>query len=1119
VRNPDGSPKVMYHGTTSKVAFKAFDTGISEFGTHFGTSRQANEFIMATEKNPKTGGRISPVFLSIQNPLRLIDYGNWSNLTVATQLRDKRIISATLYDELESGTDEREVRERLRKAMLDAGYDGIIYLNRFEGLNKGSLSALEDQDIDPAEINDQKFKGYIPEAEDSYIIFDPRQAKSKFNEFRTGESKRLSFSAAPLPAYIETKNDTLFAKHDNVSFPRMIFDFLFKPQADVRTIRTQSHGDIEIKKWTQIGLAGRAAIVDKNAAVTFLEKLLNQKTTGNFERMTADYSATAAMAWRSRSSHLTAAMIRMGRLSINFARPGDIQSATMKIEEDPDNLLNVVKVLMQPGPADSRTGEQKDKREVFKSYASAIRSRNLKAKGKRTPDQLDDTYINTVIPFTEQNYPEVVEAYKMYQRFNKKLLESAVKAGLIQQAELSSLTQNMDYYGFYHEVYDTATVPGMSTKTASQFKLRPYTGSQYGNLLNDPVAMMIHNSQFWVDSIAKNLAATKAFEVARQMGEARILGTGEDPKEIEGEAQQVMFYKKDGVQMRFAVKDPLLVTALGSDDRIDMGGFMKVLGLPTQWIRESVTRDPGFMVANLLRDTLSSWITSGEDITPFLGTMRGFKKALKKEVSFQALMGRGVVGSYDLAMLPPAELAAQIGRIATPKNVHVVPNLEMASGAAIALWDRLGALSEASDAATRIAVYESAVNQGLSEAEAAFRAIEIMDFSRRGGSAVLGVLTKLIPFLNARIQGFDVLWQAGRAGVRVATGRATGERDANLGKKFLVRGGMLAALSMILEMWNSDDEEYENLDEYIKTGNLLIPLDWVGMKGEYLAIPKPFEAGLLFSTFPQQFYKTMAGDASTRENLNLFTSEFAATFGVNWVPQALLPIAEVMWNFDSFTGLPLISEGKARLAPELQYNTSTSTLSILLGKIPINYNLTTGKFEGTSPIVIENLIEGYTGPIGSMIVDFTGVLMDLADSYAVDLGSVVPERMPTDLTKLPVVKRVFIDAEKKNPKVVTQAYELFQIADEANRTFSRLKQIGDVEAVKDYVDENRDILTYRKYIFKMVDGLNKLNAQERRIESDPEMTADEKREAMRKLREMRVNIASKVAEMNEKLGR
>ena len=109
--------------------------------------------------------------------------------------------------------------------------------------------------------------------------------------------------------------------------------------------------------------------------------------------------------------------------------------------------------------------------------------------------------------------------------------------------------------------------------------------------------------------------------------------------------------------------------------------------------------------------------------------------------------------------------------------------------------------------------------------------------------------------------------------------------------------------------------------------------------------------------------------------------------------------------------------------------------------------------------------------------------------------------------------------EKKNPKVVTQAYELFQIVDEANRSFSRLKQIGDVEAIKDFVEENRDVLSYRKYVFKMVDGLNKLNARERQIERDTEMTADEKREAMLKLRETRINIASKVDEINQKLGR
>ena len=1092
--NPDGTPQRWLHGTP--YAFDKFGRGRSgslkgQKGPFYFTRspKFADGYSMTKSHKGgygapvKSGSRTIPVYLSVQKPF---DYENPQDLyalgesmAIDRGLRDEDVkkFAENAMDFWKDGDWEQMERPDVQKAIRSLGYDGFY-------------------------LNENGFK--------NLAVYSPVQVKSILNPFEPGTATSEKFSAAPLPTYIETKNDTLFAKHDKVPFFRMMFDFVFKPDVGAKVIDTE-YGRVEIGKWTQAGLAGRAALVDKNAAVTYLEKILNEKTTGNFERMTADYSATAALAWRNRSSHLTAAMIRMGKLEVNFARPGDIQSATMKVSEDADSLMNVIKVLMEPGPTDSRTNEQKDKREVFKSYAVAMRAKNKKDMGLSVPGEVDDNYIRTVIPFTEQNYPEVVEAYKMYQRFNKKLLESAVNAGLIKRTELDNLTRQMDYYGFYHEVYDTAMVPGMATKTASQFKLRPYKGSEFGNLVNDPVFVMIQNAQFWVDSIAKNLATTKSFKIAEAMKEARLLGTGEDPKEDQGEMKQVMFYKDNGVQKRFAVKDPLLVTALGSSDSIDMGNFFRMMGLPTQWIRESVTRDPGFMVANLLRDTLSSWITSGEDVTPFIDTAKGFKSALKKESSFQALMGRGVVGSYDLAMLAPAELANKIGKIATPKNVHLVPNLENGIGAATALWDRLGALSEASDAATRIAVYESALNQGMSEAEAAFRAIEIMDFSRRGGSALMGVLTKLIPFLNARVQGLDVLWQAGKAGYRFARGTSLGERDANLGKKFLVRGGMLAALSMVLEMWNSDDEDYQQLDEYIKTGNLLIPLEWLGMKGEFLAIPKPFEAGLLFSTFPQQFYKSMSGDASTRENLNLFTTQFAATFGVNFVPQVALPAVEAWWNIDFYTGLPLISEGKARLAPELQYNSSTSTLSMMLGKIPVKYNLTTGKFEGVSPIIIENLIEGYSGPIGSMIVDAAGIAMD-----GFDVG---PERMPTDMTKLPVVRRVFIDAEKKNPKVVTQAYELFQIMDETNRTFSRLRQIGDVEAIKDYVEENRTELAYKKYVFKMVDGLNKLNARERQIERDETMTADEKKEAMLKLRELRINIASKVAEINEKLGR
>jgi hypothetical protein len=262
---------------------------------------------------------------------------------------------------------------------------------------------------------------------------------------------------------------------------------------------------------------------------------------------------------------------------------------------------------------------------------------------------------------------------------------------------------------------------------------------------------------------------------------------------------------------------------------------------------------------------------------------------------------------------------------------------------------------------------------------------------------------------------------------------------------------------------------------------------------------------------PQQFYKTMAGDVSTRDNVGFFVESFASTLGVNPIPQILMPALEVIVNHDFYTGLPLISEGKARLSPELQYDSRTSTLARMLGDIPISYNFTTGKFEGVSPIIIDQLIGGYGGPIGTMIAQGVG--------YGLEMAEQGPERLPRDLTAHPIIRRFFVDAESRSPKTVAQAYELFRIVDEANRSFSRLRQTGDAEAAMRYLEENKDALTYKKYVFKLVDRLNKLSAYERQIERDKEMTDDEKREAVNKIREVRKNLTSKIGEINKALGR
>jgi hypothetical protein len=1118
----NGRPLVVYHGTQGK--FKAFDTAQSELGSHFGTKNQANEFVQTPESEMSREGwaeavrfegrtdQIFPVYLSMQNPIRMKDTGRWIPSRIAKRLQLEGMLTPEQSKYISSLPLNTPVQiKALQKLLKDSGVDGIVYLNRYEGF-KPKTNPTEFA-TDAEDLSDEAFKAKYPEAQDSYLIFDPVQVKSIFNEFEEGAATSPRFSAAPLPPYVEAKNRTLFVPERKESIMQSIFDFFNSPATQAKTLSTV-YGQIDLKGGyfgTRAAINRRMSLVDKNAYIEFLEKTANEKDTGNFQRREATQSALVALGMVDRSSQLTAASVMQGAPVIEYSRPGDIQSATVAVRNDADKLIDIFRVMLEPGPVDPLTNKPRDKRVVFKSYATAMRAIGLKAAGKPVPRELDDVYINTTIQSVQRDYPEIVEAYNKYQRFNKKLITAARDAGRITDAELAKFTQQMDYYGFYREVYEEQLVPGMTSKLAGDIKIREYKGSERGELIEDPMLVILTNVNFWMGAITRNIAVNKAFKLANDMGEARLLGASEKPDLSQGESEQVMFFRERGVQKRFAVKDPMLVVSLGADDRADMGFAMKLIGMPTTALRESVTRDPVFMIRNLLRDTLSSWITSGEDITPFIGTIQGYAKALNNSTSYQALVGRGVVGSHDLAMRSPAEMAAIIRRRASPKNIMNIASADGMQGLLMSAWDKLGVWSEASDAATRIAVYESAIKQGMSEAEAAFRAVEIMNFSRRGSSSFLQLLTRLVPFLNARIQGMDVLYQSGKAGVLTASGYQLGERDANLGKKFLYRGAILAALSVALEMMLDGDEDHEELPDYVKNGNLLLPLKLIGLDGYFAAVPKPFEAGLLFSTIPQELYKATTGQTSNREMAKFFWSEFVSTFGLNPMPQIALPAFEAITNYDFYTGLPLISEGKARLTPELQYDSRTSSVAMMLSGLPISYNFTTGRFEGVSPIIIDQIISGYGGPLGTYIMQGTGLLMEWTGA--------AEDRLPRDVTQLPGIKSFLLDAESRNPKSVAQAYELFRVVDEVNRSFSRLRQTGDVEATMDYLERNKDILAYKKHIYKLFDGLNKLSARERQIERDSTMTRDEKLEAMKQLREVRARLTSNISEINKALGR
>ena len=73
-------------------------------------------------------------------------------------------------------------------------------------------------------------------------------------------------------------------------------------------------------------------------------------------------------------------------------------------------------------------------------------------------------------------------------------------------------------------------------------------------------------------------------------------------------------------------------------------------------------------------------------------------------------------------------------------------------------------------------------------------------------------LIRVIPFLNARLQGLDKLYRSGvKPTLLTAFGKGNAS-DKQAMKRFLTVVGAISAASMALMLVNNDDEEYRKLE-------------------------------------------------------------------------------------------------------------------------------------------------------------------------------------------------------------------------------------------------------------------------------------------------------------------
>lgn len=151
VVNEDGTPKVVYHGTTAE--FNTFERG--DIGFHLGTLEQAENRIDGSKD-----GRIMELYADIRNPLyAAFDFGDWHGKNTAGMLIeteqfedfDNRESIEKRLQEISNMSDSSEADNALRSFLKKLGYDGIVYENGFEASGE------------------------------SYIAFDPEQIKSVDN--------------------------------------------------------------------------------------------------------------------------------------------------------------------------------------------------------------------------------------------------------------------------------------------------------------------------------------------------------------------------------------------------------------------------------------------------------------------------------------------------------------------------------------------------------------------------------------------------------------------------------------------------------------------------------------------------------------------------------------------------------------------------------------------------------------------------------------------------------------------------------------------------------------------------------------------------------------------------
>lgn len=660
-------------------------------------------------------------------------------------------------------------------------------------------------------------------------------------------------------------------------------------------------------------------------------------------------------------------------------------------------------------------------------------------------------------------------------KYNNGLVDYMLATGVLSKERASLYKQYADYLPFYRQMNGEETVgPKIFQSIAGVKPPKKIKGGE--TRIDDFLENIVRNTQSAIQAGVKNIASKAAADVAVKIQMAERL-------DYQSTAPNVFHVYEDGKPVSYETADQLFINAIKSLGLPDLP-FIGFLSGPANLLRNLVTKDPGFMLANLMRDSMSAWVTSGVKMTPMVDTIYNFGSAIAgKSPEFQALMNAGILGGYEFSQnveQSGREFGKALRKQAKVRQPGMKGVLEMSAKPFTSLWDALEKGSTASDAATRIEIYKKTLAETGNEAEALYRALEVMNFNRKGSSAVIRILTAAVPFLNARMQGLDVLYRA-------STGNMNAVNAKQIQKNFFVRGAMIAALSTAYWALTHDDEEYKKQEQETRDNYWLLPS--LGVK-----IPIPFEIGVLFKVIPERILGYTMGSDTGEDFLKSMARQLTSTLAFNPIPQTVLPVVESMTNFSFFTMRPIVGQGLEGLQPAYQVAPGTSRISEAIG------SATKGlpKELQISPAKMDQLISGYTGTMGMYMVNLMDAIFDM------NTDSPKPARR---FEQMPLIRRFAIDPEARGS--VTAYYELKNSVDSIVRTSNMLERTMNYEELPAYLQDNARMLATKDYLLDLEKTMKEFREMKIMIRS-AKMSAEAKGDAIASIEKMENQLTANI---------